>query len=247
MHKRLFPIAILTGALIITALIGYLVSDTYEEPPVRILLENKGGKVLFSHQSHMVSQDQDCGVCHHTSGKEPSPPQCTSCHVKKIDEAFIATHQDTLEQKQCAACHHPKSTIGNFSHENHTDDYVEDDCRACHHDESIEPEPQACSNCHGKDDDKAMPSLKKANHTRCAGCHEEMYQEGIKGCRNCHTRETSTATPVAPEACSRCHDESADQIIPTTTKAFHGQCMTCHEKQGAGPFGDEACGQCHMK
>lgn len=247
MQKRLIPITVLTGILFITALVGYLIPETPDEPPVRVLLENKGGKVIFTHMAHAELQDQDCAVCHHTSGTSENPPACTSCHVAKFDETFAKTHQEAMDETQCSACHHARADVGNFSHENHVDDYVPDDCTACHHDESIEPEPQACADCHEQKGDGSMPSLMDAAHERCADCHEDMYDEGAGGCRSCHTREKAEADPAEYRPCADCHTEPVDQLIPTTTNAFHGQCMTCHEKQGAGPFGDDACGQCHMK
>ncbi|MGL1862129.1 MAG: cytochrome c family protein [Pseudodesulfovibrio sp.] len=247
LQRRYFPIAILTGILFIAALAGYLIPANSEGPPKRVLLENKGGKVVFTHKAHIDIEDQNCVSCHHTSGEVQEPPACATCHVKKFDDAFIADHQDSMDEKQCISCHHPKASIANFSHDNHTEKYVEDDCQSCHHDESIEPEPQACSDCHGKEALKDVPSLKTANHTRCADCHEDMYDEGIKGCQNCHSRDVPTKAKPEPQACSSCHEKPVDLLIPTTTNAFHGKCMGCHEEQEAGPFGDEACYQCHMK
>lgn len=247
MHKRLIPITILTGVLFITALVGYLIPQASDEPPVRVLLENKGGKVIFTHQAHADMQNQDCGICHHTSGKDSAPPRCSSCHVATFDEAFVQSHQDSMDEKQCGACHHPKANTDKFSHETHMDEYAADDCTACHHDESIESEPQACANCHEKDGDKEMPSLKDATHKRCESCHEDMFEEGIKGCGSCHTRAPGSDSAAEYKPCSSCHGEPVDQLIPTTMKAYHGQCMACHEKQDAGPFGDDSCGQCHMK
>lgn len=247
MQKRYFPIAILTGILLLAAIAGYLIPANSEGPPTRILLENKGGKVIFTHKAHMEIQEKDCASCHHTSGSDPIPPKCSSCHVKKFDEIFIANHQDSIDERYCQSCHHAEATIAKFSHDTHVEEYAENDCQACHHDESIEPEPQACSDCHDKQKTEDVPSLKTANHTRCADCHDDFYEQGTKGCANCHTRqEVQTDTP-APAPCSSCHNEPVDQLVPTTTKAFHGQCMSCHEDQGAGPFGDDACYQCHMK
>lgn len=246
MQRRLLPIAILTGVLLFTALVGYLIPANSEGPPVRILLENKGGKVIFAHKEHIAIQDKDCASCHHTSRNGQTPPACSQCHVKTFDEVFKTTHQKQLPKDQCVSCHHPAATIEKFSHDAHAEEYAPDDCESCHHDASIEPEPQACSDCHKKESTEKMISLKEANHTRCAECHLDMYQEGLKGCQNCHARGT---VPQKPEqqACSSCHDNPADQLIPTKTSAFHGKCMGCHENMDAGPFGDEACYQCHMK
>lgn len=248
MQRRYLPISILTGILFILALIGYLIPASPQSPPARVLMENKGGKVILSHATHAASQSQNCGTCHHTSGMDRTPLPCSSCHVKKFDELFLTNHQDNFDEKQCSTCHHPSATIAEkFSHDDHETDYTEGDCQTCHHDESIEPEPQACSTCHGKKTDNAMPSLKDAAHTRCADCHSDFYQDGTKGCESCHTRQKSVEQKNAPQSCADCHSEPVDALIPTTTNAFHTQCMRCHEEQGKGPFGDDACYQCHMK
>lgn len=246
MRRRYLPISILTGILLIAAIVGYLIPAGSEGPPPRVLLENKGGKVIFTHSQHIEGQAQDCARCHHTTGDSQTPPKCSSCHVKKFDEIFIANHQNAIDEKLCVSCHHQEAGIQKFSHDKHMDDYAEDDCQACHHDESIEPEPQACSDCHTSDGTKDIISLRQANHTRCADCHDDFYEQGTKGCNNCHTRELKAKAPE-PQSCGNCHSEPVDQLVPTTTNAFHGQCMSCHEKEGVGPFGDDACYQCHMK
>lgn len=246
MQRRLLPIAILTGILLLTALAGYLIPAGSEAPPVRILLENKGGKVIFAHKEHISIQDNDCASCHHTTPKGQTPIACSSCHVKKFDETFKANHQKELPQSQCSSCHHQAASIDKFSHEDHAEDYTGEDCQSCHHDASIEPEPQACSECHKKESTEEMISLKKANHTRCADCHSDMYDEGLKGCQSCHTREIAPRK-AEPQACSSCHEKPADQLLPTKTIAFHEKCMGCHKEMDTGPFGEESCYQCHMK
>ncbi len=247
MQKRYLPITILTGILFIIALSGYLVPAESEGPPVRVLLDNKAGKVIFTHKSHLENEDEDCTQCHHTSIGDTTPPHCNSCHVKKFDATFAANHQDEIDPKYCIACHHPIATIANFSHDAHVNDYVEKDCQMCHHDKSIEPEPQACSQCHHAEKDGDVPNLRDANHARCADCHDDFYEEGMEGCRHCHTRELIPAKGFEPQACSHCHKRPIDQLVPTTTTAFHKQCMSCHEEYDSGPFGDDTCYQCHMK
>jgi hypothetical protein len=245
LQKRFLPITILTGTLFLVALGAYLVPAGTPEEPVRVLLANKGGNVIFTHQTHAAMEGRTCAQCHHTSGDDPAPPACSDCHVKKFDDAFALAHQDAIDESQCVACHHPGASIVNFSHGDHAEEYAAGDCQTCHHDASIEPEPQKCSSCHGKRDD--ILSLKEANHERCASCHEDIYAQGIKGCHTCHTREMAkTATPD-PQPCADCHTEPVDQLVPTTTAAFHAKCMGCHEETKSGPYGDDACFKCHMK
>ncbi|WP_319543777.1 cytochrome c3 family protein [uncultured Pseudodesulfovibrio sp.] len=246
MQKRYLPIAIVTGVLFLIAAGGYIIPASSNGPPLRTLLDNKGGKVILNHINHIQTMQKDCGVCHHTSGNDVNPPKCTACHAKKFDDIFVANHQNTLDEKLCASCHHPSSTIDNFSHDNHADEYSGGDCLTCHHDPSIELEPQACSNCH-MDGSNSVLNLKEATHTRCADCHDDMYKDGIKGCSNCHTRSVNLPGKLEQKTCTTCHETPVDQLIPTTMNAFHIQCMSCHEEMGKGPFGDEACYQCHMK
>ncbi|MCJ2164054.1 cytochrome c3 family protein [Pseudodesulfovibrio sp. S3] len=235
----------MTAILFLIAVGGYFTPTSSEDPPVRVLLENKGGKVILDHADHVQAMDQDCAACHHTSGKDPNPPACTQCHVKKFDQAFIVGHQEAIDDKHCLSCHHAKATIDNFSHEDHKTEYT-DSCQACHHDPSIEPVPQACSNCH-MDGSNSVPNLRDAAHGRCTDCHEDLYQEGLKGCTNCHVRDQSPDPAAEPQACTSCHTVQVEQLVPTSMNAFHGQCRGCHEKTGSGPFDDESCKQCHMQ
>ncbi|WP_243545952.1 cytochrome c3 family protein [Pseudodesulfovibrio tunisiensis] len=245
MNKRYLTISVLTGLLFLTAVVGYLIPADSEAVPVRLLLANKGGKVILDHQAHAAWQNDRCGDCHHTSGNDPKPPRCGECHARKFDQTFADTHQDLLNESQCAACHHPSATIDNFSHDAHVEDYTDQDCQACHHPPDIDPGPQSCANCHADTAENGKPSLRDAAHARCADCHDEYIHSETVECGFCHVRkqeETGTDT-----ACSACHPGPTDTLLPTRTKAFHGQCMGCHETQDTGPFGERECNQCHMK
>lgn len=246
MHKRYLPIAIVSGLLCLVALTGYLLPKSQPELPVRVLLDNKGGKVIFTHASHNETMNQDCILCHHHTGDTQHPPKCTACHVKKYDAVFKESHQKTMDKRVCGSCHHAESTIKLFNHADHVEEYAADDCLSCHHDPSIESEAQACEKCHKQPGDEKLPSLMKASHTKCMDCHEEFFEEGSDGCKKCHARNPAKEE-IKHVACSKCHEEPVEELIPTTTAAFHVQCQTCHDYQGAGPFRDDECYQCHMK
>ncbi|WP_316900158.1 cytochrome c3 family protein [Pseudodesulfovibrio indicus] len=246
MQKRYLPIAIVTGILFLVALGGYLAPAGSGGPPVRVLLENKGGKVILNHADHINDMDGQCADCHHTSGDDANPPACTDCHAAKFDAAFAANHQTALPESQCASCHHAGATIDNFSHDDHMGDLTGGDCQACHHDTDIEAKPQACSNCH-LDGSNSVPRLRDAAHERCADCHQDFYDDGLKGCANCHVRNPAPAGDDEYRPCGACHTVPTDQLVPPSMAAFHGQCRGCHEKNGSGPFADDACYQCHMQ
>lgn len=247
MQKRYFFITILTGLLLILSVAGYLYPPQPDVPATRILLVNKGGKVIFSHKSHIQIENDTCKSCHHTSVNNDDITSCGICHANKFDEHFAITHQETIRSEQCATCHHSTSDISLFSHIDHESDYTDQDCQSCHHDATIEPEPQACSNCHKESTEGTTPSLMKATHQRCADCHDDMYLEGLKGCRNCHSRTEQPVEKKQYQSCSNCHATPVNEMIPTRKEAFHAQCMGCHEEQGTGPFGNESCSQCHMQ
>ncbi|BCS87427.1 cytochrome c3 family protein [Pseudodesulfovibrio sediminis] len=248
MQKRFLSITIVSAILFIVALGGYLIPIHADEPPMRILLKNKGGKVILNHQEHINIVDGKCASCHHTTGDAQNPPACSGCHAAQFNAAFVLDHQKTIDKAHCASCHHAKASIDNFSHDDHAAEYTDNECQTCHHDESIEPEPQACANCHSDGSDNKL-NLRDATHTRCAdsGCHDDFYIGGINGCANCHTRETASAPDARQQACSTCHTVPVEELLPTTMIAFHGKCMGCHEREEVGPFGEQACYQCHMQ
>ncbi|MUM77039.1 cytochrome C [Pseudodesulfovibrio sp. F-1] len=253
MNRRFLPITLLTGTLFALALVGYLIPARSAAQPVRILLENKGGKVIFDHKVHTEMQGRACVDCHHTSGQDPAPPACSVCHVPKFDQSFVVGHLNTIDPKHCSACHHAEATIDNFDHDGHAEDYAANNCQACHHDASIEPTPQTCANCHGQRLD--IPTRKDAAHARCANCHDDLFDAGVSGCSACHVRKpvvspqpgNEKGAAISPRPCSDCHAEQTDQLIPTTATAFHAQCMGCHEEKTSGPYGDDACFRCHMR
>jgi len=96
------------------------------------------------------------------------------------------------------------------------------------------------------DGSNSVPNLRDAAHARCADCHQDFYDKGLKGCRSCHVREKSKQNN-AHQQCSDCHNVPTDQLIPNTMNAFHEQCRSCHKNKNRGPFNDESCKQCHMQ
>ena len=246
----------------VVALAGYLIPAPAQEIPQRILLDNAAGKVVFNHQNHAKDAKIPCQTCHHESQEERKDVQsCGTCHGVKINEAFRKTHAEKIKDKaSCATCHHVEfAPKVKWDHKAHVEEYGLE-CASCHHkDKNIEPEPQNCADCHQQKGDKDMPSLRKAVHTKCQSCHEEMYAKKVQGCAQCHTRVESRATlkksgpetfKVAPlyADCATCHvGQKTDELIPNRMAAFHGQCIKCHEKLGKGPFTKEQCNQCHIK
>ncbi|NNF98947.1 MAG: cytochrome c3 family protein [Desulfobacteraceae bacterium] len=96
------------------------------DEPIRIMLENKGGKVLFDHQTHTAADGYgiSCDDCHHHGEEDEDdkracrychqePPEgqaysenCLECHDEEdIDEDFEEIGIKKAFHQQCAGCH----------------------------------------------------------------------------------------------------------------------------------------------
>lgn len=159
MNRRYLPITSLTAALVLLALFGYLRIAPAQDSPTRVVLDNPGGRVLFSHQHHAQDLGLDCGNCHHDGAAPAHPEACGSCHPPAFDKAYAQSH------------------IKAFT-----------------------------------------------GHRACGRCHTEPPAAGM-------------ATVDRPDVSG----------LPLRADAFHRQCMGCHERSGAGPFGKENCAACHRQ
>lgn len=263
MPKRYGLIAFFTGSMLCVALSGYfLFGNTAQSDPTRIRFDNVGGLVVFDHKKHAVGYDIACERCHHESSvaREHVQP-CGTCHGVTFDKDFQANHMKVITDKaSCVTCHHSAYEASNWNHDEHVEAYGLS-CTDCHHEPDIEPTPTNCADCHestGYDSTAgtSIPSIKTAVHSRCANCHQEMFDENLAGCANCHEftnkrtlfNTTGDATIGSDSAdCMMCHTEKLEDLIPGRMAAFHGQCFTCHQEVGKGPYKKDQCQQCHIK
>ena len=73
----------------------------------------------------------------------------------------------------------------------------------------------------------------KAELEDCVICHHSKNEDGTQ-----NIEESSEG-----ETCASCHEvERTDGGTPLM-RAYHKQCITCHEEQAKGPV---ACGECHV-
>ncbi|WP_231856603.1 cytochrome c3 family protein [Pseudodesulfovibrio piezophilus] len=218
--------------------------------PVRILFENNGGKVIFSHLIHHRDYKIDCATCHHDKKQKPlsqddTALHCGSCHPNEFNEEFIASHMDSFpDETYCVRCHHTEFAEVIFNHEEHKE--YADDCSDCHHGKEIEPTPQRCSHCHKSHDINGLISMRQAGHQSCANCHEDMFETGLSSCKSCHVQVDMTKYEGDYTSCNSCHEAEARELVLPRMNAFHDQCLSCHEKEGAGPYGPDDCNKCHI-
>ena len=271
MNKSSKPVAVTGLILFLLAIAGYFYPVPHEALPTRVLMENERGRVVFTHKTHAEYPDVSCLSCHHelritngvtglpadARGKEAGQPaviSCVACHDTKADPDFVKNHQEYYAreggERSCISCHHTQveGFAKAWDHEAHMG-YASDDCQACHHTEDIEPQPQACSNCHDSTGSVTNNvSLKAAGHARCSSCHEDLFEEKLTACSRCHAFSPPEIKPGQDleksniTSCAACHEQ-----IPQRMDAFHNQCFSCHDQSGKGPGAKAPCEQCHTR
>jgi hypothetical protein len=275
LNKRSILVAILGCTLAVAGMTGYFIPVPAEvKPATRLLMENPGGRVVFTHKAHSTSDGAygniACADCHHDLKITPTAVQgniqpkvrlCADCHVADGNEAFIKSHQERYRAEggdaACVTCHHTR--IQGFSKTwNHEDHHgYASDCANCHHPERYEfkpgktmtIEPQKCSNCHtAKANPLTSTTLKDAAHPRCESCHSDLFASGVKGCAACHSQVPLTedvARGTPDTNYSLC--KNCHKPIPGNLDAFHNKCMGCHDTVKKGPGKAAPCAQCHAK
>lgn len=170
-QSRYTTIRILCALLAAVALVGYLLpegvgsrlSGGSSDLPPRILLDNGGGRVIFTHAAHAEDYGFDCVDCHHDDAGDPQQPvPCGTCHPKEFDARFAAEHRYAFpSQGYCLRCHYDQPDMdaapGSMAEEDRPDkefiptrmDAFHAQCMDCHRDMGAGPyEDDECSVCH---------------------------------------------------------------------------------------------------
>jgi hypothetical protein len=100
-HLKL-AVLIMAG-LLITGIVCYAAfSPPAPADPVRLMFQNKAGKVLFTHQIHTDEYALDCMDCHHNL-IDDDEYNCSACHEETGDDA-MPSRMDALHDS-CMGCH----------------------------------------------------------------------------------------------------------------------------------------------
>lgn len=71
--------------------------------PVRLMFQNKAGKVLFGHDNHIYGYGyDDCMECHHNL-EDDEIYNCSECH-DDIGDDYMPKRSDAFHM-QCQGCH----------------------------------------------------------------------------------------------------------------------------------------------
>ena len=86
MEKRLYPIVLLTVLLALLAAAGYILPPSGGATPMRVLLDNKGGKIVFEHKAHAEGYGLERSSCHHAENLDQGSSPCGECHNAETAE-----------------------------------------------------------------------------------------------------------------------------------------------------------------
>lgn len=105
--------------MIVTLITGIVCYASFNPPapdePVRLMFQNKAGKVLFTHSGHMDNYGLDCLECHHNLDYDDTY-NCSDCHESTGDESMPSRvdafhfqcqgcHEDMGGPVECNSCH----------------------------------------------------------------------------------------------------------------------------------------------
>ncbi len=160
MKNRYIPITVIVAALCVAAAAGYvLFPEGKREVPVRVVMENAGGRVIFSHQAHIQEYGFECTDCHHDDIGQDTFLACGTCHPKAYDEKFLAEHQKNFPDKEaCLRCHDeiPEGPTLPVEDRPSTEDIplridaFHSQCMSCHEENGGPTEDDSCYECHAR-------------------------------------------------------------------------------------------------
>lgn len=159
MQRKYIPITIIVAVLAAAAVTGFLMPAPAPETPVRVIMDNTGGRVLFTHQAHADEYGFDCTDCHHDDTDEDTFLACGTCHPRAFDETFRKEHQKAFESKDsCLRCHYDIPEGQTLPEEDRP--YTEDiplrldafhgQCMTCHEEYGGPTEEDSCYECHAR-------------------------------------------------------------------------------------------------
>ena len=158
LNKRYVPILAIVVALVAVAVVGFLLPEEKQDVPARIVLDNAGGRVIFTHGSHVEEYGFDCADCHHDDIGQDKPIACGTCHPAAFDKTFRAEHQKAFPSDQaCARCHGDVPQ-GKLTDEERPDidsiptraEAFHKQCQSCHEENSGPYGQDACYECHAE-------------------------------------------------------------------------------------------------
>lgn len=202
--------------------IGLIATPPTPTQPVKLLMPNAGGRVIFNHRQHAEDYGASCSTCHHTR-----------IIATAWDRDMHDLHAESMTES-CQDCHH--------------DAGIEPEPMSCYSSgchKRLLPDGKVDTKS------KTIPA-RDAVHRRCYSCHahEDVFNDGLAGCASCHDLETPPDDRATYVTCASCHTQPPlAGVLPDRMETYHKQCGDCHSEMN-GPLVEQdanQCYQCHIR
>ncbi len=207
--------------------------------------EEKGGFIKLGRAMHAVNASQSCIGCHN---EKQAAKECAGCHAQLPQKA--------TRDQDCAACHSmdvkfqptavlndakatgnlAKTALSGRAYEKVSLNDVPETVVI----KTIEDEYKASNFPHRMVVEAIFKQVE--NNTMARAFHKN----DLTMCAGCHHNSPATLTPPK---CASCHDKRPDIATgkPGLKGAYHGQCITCHQKMEVKNVLPTDCTKCHEK
>lgn len=219
--KRYTALFTVLGLAVACLAAGVLFAPPAPTKPIKILMPNQGGRVIFNHRAHAEDYGDKCSTCHHVEIESTIwDRDIHELHVDNFVDSCQDCHHDSSiepEPQSCFNCHErllPAGLVNEKSRFIPARDAIHMRCASCH-------------------------------------AHEDTFAEGLAGCETCHDMQPPADNLQMYSACASCHTQPPfKEVLPDRLTIYHTQCGDCHAKVEKGPLVDDQskqCYQCHVR
>lgn len=158
LNNRYYLIAAIVAACFALAIAGYILPATPNKAPARVIMDNTGGRVIFTHQFHAEDYGFECTDCHHDDIEAENYLSCGTCHPAEFNVQFRTDHQSSFPNEEaCLRCHDDKPA-GELSEDERPDianiplraDAFHSQCMDCHAENGGPYDDDSCYECHAR-------------------------------------------------------------------------------------------------
>lgn len=209
--------------------------------------DEKGEYINLAQAMHSIDKSQSCLGCHNEQKKAR---ECAGCHFQMPEKAF--------KDHQCSSCHTvdaKSQPLERLIDKKSSDEMAKaalTDKAGKYSKVSKEKIPETVVINSIADEYKpsefphglvVQAIFEKAGKNHMA---KAFHGNELTLCQGCHHNSPATLTPPK---CASCHSETPDIVSgkPGLKGAYHGQCITCHQKMEIKNILPTDCNKCHEK
>ena len=158
LNKKFVPIAVILVVFLGVAVAGYVHVPAEQDVPARVVMDNNGGRVIFTHAVHAEEYGAECDDCHHDDIGHDVSLACGTCHPAAFDEQFRAEHAAAFPSEEaCLRCHDdvPQGPLAEEDRPSVEDiplraDAFHAQCMSCHEENGGPYGEDSCYECHAR-------------------------------------------------------------------------------------------------